>query len=306
VNGDVDSGQTVYYVLGASGGQTMNLKVQSPNGDVYLGVFVANQILLDPSSQDTVWSGTLPSTQDYYISLTAGDGKSSYTLSVEIPPLSGGPTANVTPVPGAFDPIATYGSATFSDPMTGENIRDWVNPSTGLLPDTKYIKLTESNQMFYVTGKIAGWTTWYFQWRELDDFYQETVFDSGACAGKDAYGMIVRGPVHQAGVSYGYVVSFSCDGQFYVYRLDSANPFTVKDLVSWTHSDYIAAGANKQNFMGIKFIGNKLTIYANGNQIAEVTDDKFNAGRYGVYVSPEKTANCTYRVVNMSYWDLTP
>jgi hypothetical protein len=82
--------------------------------------------------------------------------------------------------------------------------------------------------------------------------------------------------------------------------LDSANPFTFKDLVSWTHSDYITAGANKQNVMGIKFIGDKLTVYANGHQIAEVTDDKFDAGRYGVYVSPENTVNYTYRVVKMS------
>jgi hypothetical protein len=157
VNGDVESQQTLYYVLAASASQTMNLKVQSPNGDVYLGVFGADHTeLLSSSAQETIWSGILPSTQDYYVSLTAGDGKSSYSLSVEIPPLTGGPTANVTPVPGGFDPVATYGSPTYTDNMTGGAINDWVNPSTGLLPDTKYIKITETNQKFYVTGKVAG------------------------------------------------------------------------------------------------------------------------------------------------------
>ena len=91
VNGDVDSGQTLYYVLQASATQTMNVKVWSPNADVYLGIFGADgQVLLNNASQDTLWSGTLPATQDYYLSLTAGDGTTSYSLSVEIPPLAAG------------------------------------------------------------------------------------------------------------------------------------------------------------------------------------------------------------------------
>jgi hypothetical protein len=307
VNGNIDSAQTLYYVLGASGTQTMNVKVWSPNADVYLGVFGADgQVLLSNTSQDTLWSGVLPATQDYYVSLTAGNGSTSYSLSVEIPPLAGAPTANVTPVPGTFDPFATYGTPTFDDPMTGENINDWVNPKSGLLPNTNYIKITETGAKFYVTGKLKGFSTWYFTWRELTDFYMQTTFDSGSCAGRDAYGLIVRGPEHLAGVSYGYVVSFSCDGQLYVFRLDGANPYTTKDLVSWTKSDYILAGTNKQNVVGIQAIGDTLTIFANGHQIAQVTDKKFEFGRFGVFVNPDLTANYTYRVARITYWDLTP
>jgi hypothetical protein len=307
LNGNIDSGQTLYYVLGASATQTMSVKVWSPNADVYLGIFGADgQVLLNNTSQDTLWSGTLPATQDYYLSLTASDGTTSYSLSVEIPPLAAAPTANVTPVPGTFDPVATYGNPTFDDPMTGENINDWVNPKSGLLPNTSYIKITETDAKFYVTGKLKGFSTWYFQWRSLTDFYIQSTFDSGACSGRDAYGLIIRGPEHQAGVSYGYVVEFSCDGQYHVFRLDGANPYTTKDLVSWTKSDYILAGTNKQNVMGIQAIGDTLTIFANGHQVAQVTDSKFDFGRYGVFVSPDVTASYTYRVVRLSYWDLTP
>ncbi len=307
LNGNIDSGQTLYYVLQASATQTMNVKVWSPNADVYLGIFGADgQVLLSNTTQDTLWSGTLPATQDYFLSLTAADGATSYSLSVEIPPLSTAPTANVTPVPGSFDPFVTYGNPTFDDPMTGENINDWVNPKSGLLPNTNYIKITETGAKFYVTGKIKGFSTWYFQWRELTDLYFQSTFDSGACSGKDAYGMIIRGPEHQAGVSYGYVVAFSCDGQYWVFRLDGANPYTTKELVSWTKSDYILSGTNKQNVMGIQAIGDTLTIFANGHQVAQVKDNKYTFGRYGVFVSPELTANYTYRVVRMTYWDLTP
>jgi hypothetical protein len=307
IDGNVEASQTVYYVLKASATQTMSVKIASPNGDVYLGVFGAdNQVLLGSSTHDTIWSGTLPTTQDYYLSLTAGNGKTSYTLTVDIPPLSAGPTANVTPVTGTFDPVATYGKANFDDPMTGGNINDWTNPVTGLLPNTNNIKIFESGAKFYVTGKQTGFSTWYFTWHELTDFYLQSTFDSGSCSGKDAYGLIVRGPEHLAGVSYGYVVAFSCDGQYYIFRLDGANPYTTKDLVSWSKSDYILAGAGKQNVMGIKAVGNTLTIYANGHQIANIIDSKYTLGRYGVFVSPDVTANYTYRVVQMSYWVLKP
>jgi hypothetical protein len=305
IDGEVDAGQTLYYVLGASATQTMSVKVSSPNSDVYLGVFGADgQVFLTSSTQDTLWSGTLPKTQDYYLSLTAASGRTSYSLSVDIPPLASGPTPNTTPVAGTFDPVATYGNPTFEDPMTGGNINDWTNPVTGLLPDTRYIRIAETDAHFYVTGKVTGFSTWYFTWHELTDFYLQSTYDSGSCSGKDAYGLIVRGPEHLAGVSYGYVVAFSCDGQYWVYRLDGANPYTAEDLVSWAHSDYILAGSNKTNVLGIQAIGNKLTIFANGHQIAQVTDSHYKFGRYGVFVSPDVTTNYTYRVIQMSYWDL--
>lgn len=307
VSGEISQGQTVYYVLRASSNQTMNVKVSSPNADVFLGIFGSDgQVLLTNTSEDTVWTGKLPSTQDYYISLTSTGGSTSYTLSVDIPPLVAIPTANLTPVAGQFDPVATYGQPTFEDNMKGENIDDWVNPSTGLLPDTKYIKIVETNEKFYVTGKELDFNTWYFTWRELTDFYLQSTFNSGTCSDKDAYGLIMRGPAHLAGVSYGYVVAFSCDGSVWVFRLDSASPYSAEELVSWTHSDYIQAGSNQINVMGIRASGDKLTIYANGHQIAQVTDSHYKSGRFGVFTSPDVTANYTYQITQMSYWDLTP
>ncbi|HSB65582.1 MAG TPA: hypothetical protein VLD65_03335 [Anaerolineales bacterium] len=307
VDGNLAAGQMQNYVLKAFASQEMNVKVSSPNGDVYLGVVGADGIaLLNNTAQDTIFSGTLPATQDYYLSLTASGAAASYSLSVEIPPLAGGPTPNVTPVAGVFDPLTTYGNPTFDDPMNGENINDWINPSTGLLPDTKYIKLFEKDDKFYALAKIEGFITWYFTWHELGDFYLQSTFNSGKCTGQDAYGLIIRGPEHLAGVSFGYVVAFSCDGSLWVYRLDSANPYKATDLVSWTPSQYILVGENKENVMGIRAIGNTLTVFANGHQVAQVTDSKYKAGRYGLFMSPVLTKDYTYQVVHMLFWDLTP
>jgi len=156
-----------------------------------------------------------------------------------------------------------------------------------------------------VTGKETDFSTWYFTWRELADFYLQASFDTGTCADKDTYGLIIRGPAHLAGTSFGYVAAFSCDGSLWVFRLDSANPFASKDLVSWAHSDFIQAGSNKTNLMGIRAIGAELTIYANGHQIAQVTDSHYAVGRFGVFVMADATANYTYRLIKLSYWDLS-
>ncbi|MGE5123399.1 MAG: hypothetical protein ACM3H7_02710, partial [Acidobacteriaceae bacterium] len=108
-----------------------------------------------------------------------------------------------------------------------------------------------------------------------------------------------------AGTSFGYVVTFSCDGAVWVFRLDSANPYTSKDLVSWAHSEFILAGSSKTNVMGIRAIGNELTVYANGHQIAQVTDSHYASGRFGVFVMADATANYTYRMIKLSSWDLS-
>jgi hypothetical protein len=221
-----------------------------------------------------------------------------------LPPTAGQTATSVAPPPvGIFDPNTVYGEPDFEDPMTGGSISDWWDEHRQL-PNTDYIRLTMDDARFYVTGKQPGFSTWYFTWRDLDDFFLEATMDSATCAGQDAYGLIIRGPEHQAGESYGYVVAFSCDGQYWVFRLDSADPFTTEDLVSWTPSQYINAGQNRLNTIGIEAVGDTLTIYANGYQITEVVDSTYDFGRFGVFVSPQWTTNYIYRVVNLSYWEL--
>lgn len=309
VNGELNAGQTLYYVVQGAAGQAMQVDTWSPNGDVTLGITSASsgETLLNPALQDANWTGTLPSAQDYYLSITASGAQTSYAVTIKLTPLPTTAAATATALPpvvsGLFNPVALYGEADFEDPMTGSAISDWEDDD-GDLPDTEYIRMTLDDARVYVTGKYPGFSTWYFTWRELSDFYLQATMDSGSCSGQDAYGLIVRGPEHQAGVSYGYVVAFTCDGKLWVYRLDGANPFTATDLVSLTPSQYINAGPNQRNLIGIQAIGDTLTIYANGYQIAQVTDTRYDFGRFGVFVCPQWTSFYTYRVVNLSYWDL--
>ena len=310
VDGELDAGQTLYYVVQGAEGQQMRVDTWSPSGDVTLGVTAATTggVLLDAALDDLNWTGTLPAAQDYYLSVTATGGRSSYSVTVELTQpaaTSAAPTATTAAAQpaGLFNPETAYGEPDYEDPMNGSSVSDWEDED-GELPDTQFIRLSVENQRFYVTGKQPGWSTWYFTWRELSDFYLEATFDSGNCAGQDAYGMIVRGPEHMAGVSFGYVIAFTCDGQLWVFRLDDADPFTSTDLVSLTPTTAINAGANRRNTMGISAEGDTLTIYANGTQVAQVTDASYDAGRIGVFVSPQWTSYYTYRLVNFAYWDL--
>jgi len=85
------------YSVRAMEGQTLILSVSSPNNDIYLDVkgIQDGKQLIWGTTQTTYWSGTLPKTQDYLITLTTQNPDTYYFLSVEIP-------ANIHFQPGAY------------------------------------------------------------------------------------------------------------------------------------------------------------------------------------------------------------
>jgi hypothetical protein len=87
-NGMLRNGGMNRYVLAAQADQTLNANVTSPENTVILVIFGKDgTVLLTDHVDQSSYSGTLPSTQDYYIDVRATDGTSaSYTLSVTIPP----------------------------------------------------------------------------------------------------------------------------------------------------------------------------------------------------------------------------
>lgn len=303
VEGELNAGQTIFYLVGASAGQVMSVDVWSPNSDVYLAVSGASSgsALVLASEELTSWSAPLASTQDYYLSVTAGGGRTSFSITIDLP--IGAADATAIPA-GLMDPYVILGTPSYEDTATGDTLTDWASPGSDSLPDNTAIRLQFKDQKLYVTGKQLGFSTWWFTWHTLDDFYLETTFNTDDCSDKDAYGMIIRGPEHQAGISYGYVVAFSCDGSYWIFRLDGIDPWDVEELVAWSESEYINTGSDATNIMGIEAIGDTITVYANGHQIAQVVDDEYSAGRFGVFVSPASTANFTYRLTKIAYWDL--
>jgi hypothetical protein len=315
--GEMNGGEVRSYVLKADAGQVISVVVWSPNGDVYLAISSGDgKELLSTSSKAIRWTGAVTASQDYTFTLTATGGTTSFSIEIVMTTTGAGLTPQPTTVlqgtgtpkptsgsvaTGPFDPYTIYGPPSMKDPMNGGNVADWM-ASDGKLPNTASIKMTLDDAKIYVTGKRAGWATWWFSAIKLDNEYMQMTAETDVCAGKDSYGMIMRGPDHGAGKSYGYIFAFSCDGSYQVTRLDSAAPYSAVTLIGWTSSQYILAGSYQKNTIGIKMDGKILTIYANGYQLAEISDNVYDSGRYGLYIYPESSNDFTYRVVEMAYW----
>jgi hypothetical protein len=215
------------------------------------------------------------------------------------------PTATLIPTPiTAFDPYTAYGKPKYQNRMQFPNLREWAQPEEDTLPNNDNIRLQFKDGQLYVTGKRSGFSTWWFSYHTLREAYIEMTFNTENCSGEDAYGIIFRGPPHLAGESYGYVVSFTCNGKLWVYRLDGIDPFESEVLIDEEEVGAINSGPDEQNVMGVRMVGSQLTIFANGDQVAEAEDDHFTQGRVGVFVRAAGVRDYTYRVTNFAYWIL--
>jgi len=210
-----------------------------------------------------------------------------------------------SPTPAAtFVPTATLGEPSYHNPMEVPNYAEWAKAGTKTLPDDDNIRLQFKEGELYVTGKQLDFSTWWFSYHTLKDAYIEMTFNSEACSGDDAYGMIFRGPPHKAGQSYGYVVSLSCDGKLWVFRLDGINPWRIENLIEPKQVSAIHEGPGEVNVIGVYADGDDMTIYVNGSPVGEVQDDHFSNGRVGVFVRSASPDVYTYRMTDFIYWIL--
>ena len=86
IQGTVLPGQVLAYTLGAGQAEPLTLIMTSPNNDVTLGVFEANNnILLDPAKKLRGWNTVLPATEQYTIEVIGGATSESFSLSIKLP-----------------------------------------------------------------------------------------------------------------------------------------------------------------------------------------------------------------------------
>ncbi|MEX1072003.1 MAG: hypothetical protein WEC37_05190 [Anaerolineales bacterium] len=220
----------------------------------------------------------------------------------ETPEPSETPTITPTATEPPFDPSASYGSATIFDTLDNNN--NWVG-ANGSLPDTEFLRLALGGGRLHVTGKQANFDTWWYSWPNPTDLFIQMAVETDNCSGKQAYGVIVHGP-QDSNVSNarGYIFTFSCDGAYSLTRLDDTSPYTTEELIPWTESEHINSGSDERNVMGIRMIGGDITLYANGFEIADLDDDTYLVGRFGLFVNGGALGNFTYSVDEFAYWDL--
>ena len=136
---------------------------------------------------------------------------------------------------------------------------------------------------------------------ELGNIYLEMIATTGdSCSGKDGYGVIVRAPDQPDGIiNSGYIFSISCDGMYRVYRMDEGE---FNSIQNWTSNEKINAGPNKTNRLGVKLLGSKLQLLANGSIISEFYDETFPSGLFGLMIRSDGTSGFQVFVDEIAYW----
>ena len=217
---------------------------------------------------------------------------------------AGPPTITPTVTPTATElPIVVgelFGTPDLVDEMNNDG--NWASASGGL-PNTSNILLAMGSGQLHVTAKQAGFDTWWFTWPQAGDQYIEMDVDTDSCSGKAAYGFILRGPADAANAR-GYVVQFSCDGEYQLARLDSVSPYTYTILIDWTESPNINAGSEQTNTIGVHLSGDIITLYANNFKIAEFEDDTFSSGRFGLFMNGGPNGNFLWHIERLRWWNL--
>jgi hypothetical protein len=193
------------------------------------------------------------------------------------------------------------GTFQFKSPTWSQNF----NQGTSLFPigsDSDTIFEIINNQLRMTALTISG-----DQWRVangfVDNFAFEIIFNTlNPCSDKNSYGMIVRAPDQPDGIiDTGYVFTFSCDGNYRIYRLDNGN---FNGIVNWTPNQNIKKGADKSNSMGIIVKGNMFQLFANGVLIYEFEDSAYSSGLYGTSIRKTAEDNFSIGVQQISYWNL--
>lgn len=220
----------------------------------------------------------------------------------------GTPTDTKTPsdtlepslTPPNADPISTLGDPTGTDPM--DNPDKWTWPvgsddftSNGFEDGHMWLK-GESTKPGWVVSAI-----------HIDDAYiQETVKTEG-CSGSDNYGIIFRVPVLRT-ADRGYLFGITCDGKYSIWSWDGrVGPHGTRTvLIDWKASKYIHTGSNQTNRIGVMAQDTKLTLYANGAKMDQITTSTYSEGYLGVFINPDVTTHFTVDVTEMKYWNTAP
>jgi hypothetical protein len=83
-DGRVAVGSTDRWILRAFAGQWMDLAVDSADDNTVFSLFAPDRTVLATVSNDTFWSGPLPSDGDYSVEVTSLDGPAYYVMKVWI------------------------------------------------------------------------------------------------------------------------------------------------------------------------------------------------------------------------------
>jgi len=204
------------------------------------------------------------------------------------------PTATATATTEPGDPKTGLGSPTLKDTFQ--------KPSTWGLDspyDDGHTRVSISPGKIILTSLEGNnWHGWRIYNAKVQNFYMEAVLQTGACAGSDLYGLVFRSPDSFKGYWFG----LTCDGKYNLFAGDVNN---MTEIIKAKTNPLIKSGSNQVNRLGVMAKGNKISLYANGKLLEDITSDIFTgAGVFGYFIAGEKTVNFSYESTELSYWKL--
>jgi hypothetical protein len=194
-----------------------------------------------------------------------------------------------TPIPG--DPAAALGAPGWKDSLdTTKNFYLYDNDNTAVEAGSGTLRLIGRTNIGW-----HGWSLTYAQ--NAADFYLEGTFVTGTCRGADLYGLTFRANKENAGYFFG----ITCDGR-YDLRARDFNNNTDTEILPLKSNPAILTGSGQTNRIGVKTEGSKISLYANGVLMEEVTNDTYTAGYFGPFIAGFETAGFTVDLDQIALW----
>ncbi len=204
------------------------------------------------------------------------------------------PTATVPPTPTSPPGDPTIG---LGDPTYEEDFSDaayWLE-----YDDDNSKVLIQDNSLRYTKKAANNYSLWTASWPKIQDYYLDVISQvSGACSGKDEWGVLFR----SQDANEGHLFTITCDG-FYRLRLWNGTDMTL--LVESTESEHINTGSGALNRLGVMAADDDISLYVNGFFLETINSVVYDAkGPYGVTINAIETNNLTVHFTELRYWDL--
>ncbi len=153
---------------------------------------------------------------------------------------------------------------------------DFSDPSDWTLESDAAAQVTVRDGVLHISIVSSNQLAWAVAGKDLRDFHLTVEATQIAGPNDNEYGVLLR---MQDRRNF-YAFSISGDGYFLVSRfVDGVRQPIGAD---WSPSDAILQGANT-NILEVIAQGNRFTFIVNGQQLAQVEDDRFSHGDIGLY-----------------------
>ncbi|HEY69629.1 MAG TPA: LamG domain-containing protein [Anaerolineae bacterium] len=175
------------------------------------------------------------------------------------------------------------------------------------------------NGRFNITFPTRGWWTWYSGSTELTNFYVDVVVYNGdQCADRDAGGLLYR---FQQLYDMGFLFGITCGGGYFsgysewpgatgpVCIFLNSVPTSMSDLDCsglWTHpiSEYIDSGPGAANRIGVRALGQQITLYINGHHVDSLILPPYItvSGKFALYLGAGQADDASVSFDDLSIW----